>query len=202
MAASPLVVGKTVIVQIENEGDSFAAGLDTSSGTERWRVARSRTMNWASPAVLRGSKPGSDLVLLQSPGRVTAHDPTTGTLRWSHEAELANIASPVAVDGTVYLPTGGLTAVKSVDGSARVEVVWQQNKLAPGAASPLVYRDRVYTLKRDGVLSCGAVADGEILWQLRLKGPFWSTPVAGRRPSVLRERRRPGTSREPRRRRG
>ena len=37
--------------------------------------------------------------------------------------------------------------------------------------------DRVYFLKPPGILVCCDVADGRVLWQLRLKGPFWATPV-------------------------
>ena len=29
-----------------------------------------------------------------------------------------------------------------------------------------------------GVLKCGDATSGELLWQLRLKGRFWATPVA------------------------
>ncbi len=28
-----------------------------------------------------------------------------------------------------------------------------------------------------GILVCGDAADGTVLWQLRLQGPFWATPV-------------------------
>jgi hypothetical protein len=36
----------------------------------------------------------------------------------------------------------------------------------------------VFTLNDGGILTCGATATGERLWQLRLKGPFSATPVA------------------------
>ena len=42
MASSPVVIGETVIVQIESQGDSFAAGFDTASGASRWQIARPR----------------------------------------------------------------------------------------------------------------------------------------------------------------
>ena len=29
-----------------------------------------------------------------------------------------------------------------------------------------------------GILTCGATSTGDVLWQLRLKGPFSATPVA------------------------
>jgi outer membrane protein assembly factor BamB len=37
-----------------------------------------------------------------------------------------------------------------------------------------------------GILVCGDAADGHMLWQLRLKGPIWATPVlAGNRLYVV-----------------
>ena len=58
MASSPVVVGQTVIVQIESQGDSFAAGFDTDSGATRWLIARPRLGNWSSPIVLHGKSTG------------------------------------------------------------------------------------------------------------------------------------------------
>ncbi len=52
MSSSPLVIGDTVIVQIENKGDSFAAGLLAATGQTRWKQAREQEMNWVSPTVL------------------------------------------------------------------------------------------------------------------------------------------------------
>ncbi|MEX0585367.1 MAG: PQQ-binding-like beta-propeller repeat protein, partial [Pirellulales bacterium] len=75
------------------------------------------------------------------------------------------------------LPGGTLTALKRDKGSLAAEILWENNKLAPGNASPLVYRDRVYVLNKAGVFTCANVADGQIVWQTRLKGPFWATPV-------------------------
>ena len=42
MSSSPVVVGKTVIVQIENQGDSFAAGIDVATAVVARRVCRAR----------------------------------------------------------------------------------------------------------------------------------------------------------------
>jgi len=41
----------------------------------------------------------------------------------------------------------------------------------------LAERSRAYTIKPPGILVCGNAADGKVLWQLRLKGPIWATPV-------------------------
>lgn len=178
MAASPLVIGDTVIVQVENEGNSFAAGLDAATGVERWKVKRTAQMNWASPTVYRGGPTGNDLVLLQSRDLLSAHEPHTGKLVWSYDEALVTIASPVAVGEAVYAPgEDGVARLEHAGGKAP-RAVWQQNKLSASSPSPLVYRGGVYSLNRGGVLTCAEAADGEVAWQTRLRGRFWATPVA------------------------
>ncbi|MEX2118109.1 MAG: PQQ-binding-like beta-propeller repeat protein [Pirellulales bacterium] len=178
MAASPVVIGDTLVVQVENKGESFAAGLDTATGQTRWQHDRDKQMNWTSPAVLRGKGPADDAVLLQSPSRLTAHHPRTGEQLWAYPAGCSVIPSVVAAEGTVFLPTGGLTALRPPSGSQAAEVLWTQAKLGPGSASPLIDQGRVYALNNGGVLTCGDAATGEELWRLRLAGPFWATPIA------------------------
>jgi outer membrane protein assembly factor BamB len=112
MSSSPLVFGDTVVVQIENKGDSFAAGLDTTTGQTRWKQARQQELNWVSPTVLPGKTRDEDLVLLQSPARFSAHRPATGEEVWSHEAKCSPVPSAVASGGIVYVPASGLTALR------------------------------------------------------------------------------------------
>ena len=57
-------------------------------------------------------------------------------------------------------------------------MVWQDNRLAPSTASPLIYQDHVYTVNKVGVVKCADLKTGELVWQLRIKGPFSGTPVA------------------------
>jgi len=58
-----------------------------------------------------------------------------------------------------------------------VKRLWGQQRLRSANASPLVHKGRVYTMKAPGILVCGNADDGAVQWQLRLKGPFWATPV-------------------------
>lgn len=177
MAASPVVVGDTVVVQVECKGDSFAGGIDKTTGEPRWKIPRAVEMNWTSPAVLHG--PTGDLVLLQSTDRLTAHDPRTGDAVWTYEAPCDAIPSPLAVDDLVIVAAAnGLTAFKRPAAGATPEPLWQDKKLGPGPGSPLVHRNRVYTVSRGNVLNCAALDTGAELWRLRLKGPFWATGVA------------------------
>jgi outer membrane protein assembly factor BamB len=174
MSSSPVVVGKTVVVQIENQGDSFAAGIDTETGETRWRIDRPHAANWASPGMLR-LKDGKELVLLTSGKGLTAHDPLTGEQKWSYDSGCSIIPSVTAANGRIYLPANGLTVLDAGEGSAP-SLAWESNKVVPGNSSPVVDGDKVYTL-RGSVLVCGNEKDGDVLWQERVKGTFWATPV-------------------------
>jgi outer membrane protein assembly factor BamB len=177
MAASPLVVGDTLVIQMENLGDSFAAGLDAATGETRWKIPRKQAMNWCSPAAIHTAD-GKAAVLLQSGDVLTAHDPKTGDQLWKYEAECAGIASSTTAGNRIYLPAAGLTALEVQSASSAPSVAWESTKLGPGSPSPVVAGDKVYTLSRNGVLNCGAVATGKLLWQHRTNGSnFWATPI-------------------------
>jgi outer membrane protein assembly factor BamB len=176
MASCPIVSGDTLIVQMESQGVSFAAGLDKTTGEDRWRIERAPLPNWSSPVLLK-SADGPELVLLQSAEKLSAHCPTSGREVWSFANKNDGITSAVVVGNRIYLPTAGagVRALEIRDGKPQAE--WTQNKLNFGAASPVVADGKVLTINRSGVLNCGLAASGEMLWQLRLKGAFWSTPL-------------------------
>ncbi len=177
MAASPLVVEDTVIVQIENEGDSFAAGLDTSTGENKWRIDRDRTANWSSPSLLPGSDGKPDQVLLQTITSLTAHDPLTGQEIWRYKANTGGIASPAAIPGQVFLASNGLTVLNVPPGSSAPSLAWDSNQLRPGPASPIIDGELVYAIDGAGILKGAKLSDGKVLWQLRVGGAHWATPV-------------------------
>jgi outer membrane protein assembly factor BamB len=177
MSSSPLVAGNTVIVQVENKGESFAAGIDTAIGETRWQINRTAEMNWTSPALLAGKTPAEDVVLLQSTTGLTAHEPASGKQLWAYEKTCAGIPSPVGLAGLVLVPSSGLTALRHQATASTAEVLWNSNKLDPGNASPIVHDGKIYVLNRAGAMTCADAATGDIIWRQRLKGTFWATPV-------------------------
>jgi len=177
MSSSPVVIGGTVIVQIENQGESFAAGLDTATGETRWRIDREKLANWASPIAMRGKTPAEDVVLLQSASHLTAHRPDTGAQLWIYKAGCEGIPSAFALNGDVYVPSAGMTALRATQGASEPEVLWKESGLQPGGASPLANDGKLYAVNRAGVITCGDLAKGTVLWKLRLDGSFWATPA-------------------------
>lgn len=178
MASSPIVAGNTVVVQVESDAESFAVGVDPATGLSRWKLDRPRAANWTSPVLIKGATPAEDQVLLQSSKGMTAIEPQTGKELWSYLDGASTIPSSVVAGRKILIPSNGLTAVEPVDGSEAPKVVWNASRLSPSTSSPLVLDGKVFTLNRSGALSCASLTDGDLAWQLRLKGPYSATPVS------------------------
>jgi outer membrane protein assembly factor BamB len=177
MGSSPLVVGRTVVAQLQNQGASFVAGLDAATGETRWRLPRLREAGWTSPTLLRGKTPAEDLVLLEDRKRLSAHDPESGKLVWTHEGMVDTIPTVSTSGDRIFLPAVGLHALAVEPGGRGIKPLWYQQRLRMDNASPVAHQGKVYLLKSPGILVAADATQGEVLWQVRLKGPIWATPV-------------------------
>jgi outer membrane protein assembly factor BamB len=178
MAASPVLYRDVLLVPMETADESFAAGLDKLTGTNRWKVRRPREINWVTPLLIHNH--GRDGALFLSSRELTAYDPRTGRKYWSYSGEglspTPSVPSLAVGDGLVV--TGSGLALRPGTDGAPPEVVWRANKLKPAYASPLYYRGRVYAVNNTGILlNCFDAADGKVLWQQRIKGPVSASPI-------------------------
>ncbi len=180
MASSPVLADNTLIIQSENDSESFAVGLDIENGKNRWHLDRPKAANWTSPIVIKRAGESGALAVLQSSRGVTAVDSATGTIAWNYADGASTIPSSVVSDNLLLIPSHGLTALQIGSGSSEPEQVWRSGRLRPSTPSPVVIEDKVFTVNTAGVLTCGSLQNGDRLWQLRLKGPFSGTPVGWR----------------------
>jgi outer membrane protein assembly factor BamB len=177
MSSSLLVADETLVAMVENDTDSFTVGLDVATGEERWKIGRPRRANWTSPALWTGDD-GKQLVLLQSSAGVSAVEPRTGEEVWTYGDGASTIPSLVSVGGVAYVPSHGLTAIRPGGNTPDVaEIVWQEDSLGPGTASPVVHNGLVYVLGRPNILICASAEDGKEQWKLRLTGNYSGSPV-------------------------
>lgn len=177
MASSPIVVAETLIVQCENDSDSFAVGLDVESGKNRWRLERPTMSNYTTPLVLDDAASGKSLVALQSGRGISAIDPATGVTAWTYQDGASTIPSSVVADNTLYVPSHGITAIRGGSRGEEAEQLWRSGQLRPATASPIVVGDKIFTVNNAGVVTAGRLTDGKRLWQLRTKGPYSGSPV-------------------------
>jgi outer membrane protein assembly factor BamB len=186
MASSPLVIGQTVIVQCESQGEAFVAGIDTETGQTRWRNERARRATWSSPTLLAGGAPAKDLALVQDPDGLSAYRPDTGEIVWRYAAPCHATASVTTSGNRIYLPADGMHALQYDPASRSVRRLWVESRLRGGSMSPVAHGGRVYVIKSPAILVCADADDGRVLWQLRLQGPVWATPLlAGDRLYVV-----------------
>jgi outer membrane protein assembly factor BamB len=179
LATSPVIVGDTVVVQIETQNVSFAVGVSVETGANRWRVDRPRDIVWSTPTVLTGwAADGGDLVLLQGGPKLSAIEPATGKEVWHIERKNHQIASALCRGEIVYVPgaEGGLAAYRRQPDGSPV-LFWESEKLNPDTASPVAVGDRLYVL-RGTVLVTGDLATGVEVGKVRLRGgAFGASPL-------------------------
>ncbi len=178
LASSPLIIRSTVIIHCENQNTSFAAGIDLVTGKNRWRHDRPRELNWSSPISIPGKSRDHRLALLQGYNKLSACEPLTGKEVWKIERKWHPIASSV-ITGTTLLVPGEekLCAYELQTDASPPKLLWEQARLNPTTASPVVVDGKIYVL-RGSILAVGELKTGDVLSQLRLKGNFSSSLVA------------------------
>lgn len=177
MASSPIVVGDTLVAQIENDSESFAAGFDLLTGVNKWKLDRPKSANWTSPTIL--NKDGESIVALQSSDGILGLVPATGSSVFTVAGGASTIPSAAASGSELYIPSNGVTVVALGATGEEPKKVWNQTNQRPGTASLLVAGEKLYLINNAGVLTCAKKESGEVLWEVRLKGPFSGSPVAG-----------------------
>ncbi len=174
MSSSPIVVGNTLVVQVESDDEAYAFGLDTATGLEKWKLERPRRANWTSPTWMGGETPA---VLLQSSDGIQAVDPTTGSTLWTYTNGASTIPSSAVVGNTVFVPSHGITALTPEAGQAHPKQLWNSGRLGPSTPSPLAHNSMVMSIS-DVKIAAADQFGGELLWELRVPGPFSASPIA------------------------
>lgn len=177
MSSSPLIVDGVVVVQIECQADSFAAGIDLETGENLWRLERPRRANWASPIAFIDAE-GKPNVLLQSSSDALAVNPRSGATVWKMDMACSSIPSATPSGDKLIVPSGGLTLL-DMRQKGEPKKLWSNNKLNPNSGSALSVGDRIFAVNRSVLVSAN-LTDGELISQTRLPdaGTIWATPVA------------------------
>ena len=189
MASSPLVVGDTVVVMIENDSESYALGIDVKTGGNLWKLDGPKAPNWTSPLPWRGDSRASTAAILQSTKGLLAVDVASGSRLWEYAEGASTMSSSVIADGVVYAASNGVTALLPQSTDPAPKQLWRSKQINPATISPLILGDRIYSLNGAGVLSSAETKTGTIKWKLRVTGPFSGSPVAaGNRLLVVNEK--------------
>lgn len=182
MSSSPVVIDGVVIVQLENQGDSFAAGIDAISGEILWTNLRNGSSNWSSPQPVK-TDDGLSAVSMHNGGSIELVEARSGKVLKHFDIGGDGTASATYSSPYIIVPGQSTTAIRlspsaEDDGTTEASIQWESNQLRPQRCSPVVSGDRIY-MGKGSVLVAGSISDGSVLWQARLGklNNVWATPV-------------------------
>jgi outer membrane protein assembly factor BamB len=183
--SSPVLYRDLLILLCDHESASYLVALDARTGKQRWKADRGKgRASYSTPLVVPGPK--GDELLVNSSERIDGYDPASGELLWHADAPRQSpIPSAVFHDGLIYMTRGYRNSpYLAIRPGGRGDVtashvLWR----APGggsyAASLVSYEGLLYLTNDVGVLTCADAKTGERIWQMRLDGVFFASPVAG-----------------------
>ena len=193
-ASSPVIYRDKVLVQCDVQKDPFIAALSIEDGRELWRTARDEVPTWSTPAVYEGA--GRTQMIVNGYKQIGGFDVETGKLFWSMKG-LGDIPvpTPIIAHDLIYItnahgagaPLYAIRADATGDISlaeketANSHIAWSYDRRGNYMQTPLVYGERLYMCRDNGVVTCFDAKDGKKRYNVRLSkgaGGFTASPVA------------------------
>jgi outer membrane protein assembly factor BamB len=185
--SAPAIDGERIILNFDQETDSFIVALDKRTGKELWRAARDEASSWSMPLIIEHA--GRRQVILAATKKVRSYDVKTGKLIWECAGLGSNVIPvPIYHNGVIYVMSGHrdpkLMAIKlgkEGDLTGTDSVLWSQTRGISYTLSPVLHDNKLYVVTDSGQLSCFNTANGEPFYhQVRLPRPynFKASPVA------------------------
>ena len=187
IAASPLVDGNLVIVQIGGEGACLVA-FDKRTGEEKWRVLDDNA-SYSAPIIVEQA--GKRVLVCWTGDSVAGLDPQSGQTFWKHPFKPAkmviNIATPVLDDGRMFLTSfyDGAMLLRLPKDSLAVEPIWSRSgrdemhtdALHSIISTPYFDGDYIYGVDSYGEFRCLDAKTGDRVWESLEPTPKsrWST---------------------------
>ena len=188
-AVTPALAGDALVINWDQEVDSFVVALNKVTGEELWRKSRAEEKtSWNTPLVTEVN--GRTLAILNGSGKVRAYDVANGDVVWECGGQTINaIPSAVRFDESVICMSGyrGAAAFSipvdskgDVTGSDRIR--WSHPSGTPYVPSPTLSGKRlVFTGGNTDILTCLDAATGKPLLDRRRipgVGGFYASPLA------------------------
>jgi outer membrane protein assembly factor BamB len=190
--SSPILYGDLLIVHFDGIDVQYVVALDKTTGRTRWK--RTRDIDYgttdgdlkkafATPSIVKVD--GQAQLISPSAVATIAYDPESGNELWKvYHGGMNAAARPLAGLGMVFVTTGEtgpyrLLAIRP-DGKGDVtksHVVWKQNRGVPARPSLLLVADQLYMVSDSGVASCLDARTGQEVWQKRLDGAHYASPI-------------------------
>ena len=186
---SPIIHDHLVIVNNDQDKDSFVVALDLETGSPAWKLpgeSRYDSNTYGTPFVHAWPGGSPELILTTQSRGVVSLEPGTGAVNWEAPVfQLRTIGSPVVAGDLVVVvwgfgPNNVLTAIRR-GGSGDVShthVAYRIARRVSYVPSPLYHAGRLYLMNDAGVATALEAATGREIWSERLApGEFYASPV-------------------------
>jgi outer membrane protein assembly factor BamB len=178
-ASSPvLAADKVILLKGRETGSTRPSSLeafDRKTGDSLWKIDPEVLDTYSTPIVIPTAD--GEQVVLNTHRKVASYDAATGKELWELENITEQQAASIARGGNLLCMGAGSAGphdvlVMRLEGSgeaSRVEQLWNTKKRAPCASSPVIYKGRLYTVTKQGVVSCYDAESGKEHWKTRIE---------------------------------
>ena len=183
--SSPALVGDSIVVVQDHEGDSRIGVYDKMTGKLKWEKARDEITAWSTPYPVTVGD--TTQIITNATNRIRSYDLATGDVLWECGGMTTNvIPTPVVGFGKVYCASGFRgAALTAIDLDSKGDItdapVWNIDRGTPYVPSPLLYGQRIYFI--DGMnakLSCADALTGKLHYEresIEGLGRVYASPV-------------------------
>ena len=189
-ATSPIVYEDLVILANDQKEPSFLLAVDRMTGEERWKTPREgKRACYGTPCVFTSSERPAEIVFTHCFEGITGVDPKSGRQTWHIDvfgrASQRALGSPILADDLVIATSGGvggdrqLVAVRPSGPGTSVEATeaYRTKRQTPHVPTPIIYKDWLFMWSDQGIASCLNKSTGDVIWQKRIGGNYFSSPV-------------------------
>ena len=186
MSTTPLLDKERLYIHLIHSNAWVVLALDKMTGKEIWKHNRKSDATdeceqaYTSPILYRDAE--REYLVVHGADYVTAHSLEDGNEIWrcgglnpvmGYNPSLRFVASPVATEGLIVVPSAKNGPVLGIDPAAKGDITdskWQLWKLrqgTPDVPSPLIHEGLIYLCGERGNLTCLDAATGEQLYRER-----------------------------------
>ncbi len=187
---SPILHNGMVILPNEQDGESSLIAVDARTGETRWKTPRQTgpsSAAYSTPCVYQPKEGKPSLVFNSEMHGISAVAPDSGKVLWEFgEAfDKRSVSSPVIagdlIIGSCGSGGGGNFAIAVRPGDPahdkKPERVYEVRQSAPYVPTSVCVGEWLYLWSDAGIVSRVHAATGEVKWQERVGGNFFSSPV-------------------------
>ncbi len=187
--ASPMIFENLVVINNDQDGDSFIAALDLKTGSEVWRTPRRTSKNggYCTPMIHVLADGTPEMLLTSQSHGISSLNPKTGVMNWESPVYDKRMVASAVVAGDLVIGSCGqgggagnfLSAIKlgGKGDVSKTHVAYKITKATPYVPTPLYLDGRVYYVSDSGSATAIEAATGREIWSERLRAEFFSSPV-------------------------